>query len=318
MSHPYPDRRRFLAAAAVAGAAAAGGCAPGLATGSLGADGAARQVLPVLTTRAASGDGRTRPWFGAERAGRPTALRAELFPAEGLLAGRIAAIEPLDGEAFAAFAAASGDSQALLYTHGYNESFESALVSCAGLAAGIGFRGAPALFTWPSRAGLLDYGFDRESALWSRDALEDAIVALLRRSSGMTHLIAHSLGSHLMLEALRQVKLRHGDAYDPRIGAIVLAAPDIDLDLFGRLVGRLGDLLPRITVIVATNDRALAVSGRLSGAARVGAADRGALERFGVRVVDATEQAGGLLRHDVFLTSAEVRAVIARAISRAA
>ena len=34
------------------------------------------------------------------------------------------------------------------------------------------FHGETMLFAWPSRAKLLDYGYDRESAMWSRDALD--------------------------------------------------------------------------------------------------------------------------------------------------
>ena len=52
----------------------------------------------------------------------------------------------------------------LLYVHGYRESFESAAASAPQLADGIAFRGAPALFTWPSAASTLSYVSDRESA----------------------------------------------------------------------------------------------------------------------------------------------------------
>ena len=40
------------------------------------------------------------------------------------------------------------------------------------------------------------------------------------------------------------------------------------------------------------------------------------LEAPDVRVVDATQHAGGVLRHDAFLSNPEVRAVVRRAIER--
>ena len=44
----------------------------------------------------------------------------------------------------------------LVYIHGFNETFGSAATSYAKLISGIGFTGAPILFTWPSRGALLD------------------------------------------------------------------------------------------------------------------------------------------------------------------
>ena len=89
-----------------------------------------------------------------------------------------------------------------------------------------------------------------------------------------------------------------------RIGAVVLAAPDVDFDLFARTIERLGPDAKKITVISATNDRALAVSSRLAGGVlRAGAAERDRLEELGVRVADASEFAGGLINHDLFLSN---------------
>jgi esterase/lipase superfamily enzyme len=102
-----------------------------------------------------------------------------------------------------------------------------------------------------------------------------------------------------------------------RIGAVVLAAPDIDIDLFARGLERLGPDAKKITVISSTNDRALAVSSRLAGGiVRAGAADRERLEALGVRVADASEFGGGIINHDLFLSNKEVQQVVKRAIER--
>jgi esterase/lipase superfamily enzyme len=102
-----------------------------------------------------------------------------------------------------------------------------------------------------------------------------------------------------------------------RIGAVVLAAPDIDIDLFARGLERLGPDAKKITVISSTNDRALAVSSRLAGGIiRAGAADRERLESLGVRVADASEFGGGIINHDLFLSNKEVQQVVKRAIER--
>jgi esterase/lipase superfamily enzyme len=73
------------------------------------------------------------------------------------------------------------------------------------------------------------------------------------------------MGAWLVVEALRQLKLsRHGDALR-RINQVVLAAPDIDIDLFKRQIETIGPLAHPIIVLNSTDDRALAISRRIGG-----------------------------------------------------
>ena len=155
--------------------------------------------------------------------------------------------------------------------------------------------------------------------MWSRDALEDLLTAIAKTpSGGRIHIVAHSMGTLLTLETLRMLRASGGESAMERIGAVVLAAPDIDIDLFARGLERLGPDARKITVISSTNDRALAVSSRLAGGiVRAGAADRERLEALGVRVADASEFGGGIINHDLFLSNKEVQQVVKRAIERA-
>jgi len=128
-------------------------------------------------------------------------------------------------------------------------------------------------------------------------------------------IVAHSMGTMLTLEALRQLNARYGEAAADRIGAIVFASPDIDIDVFSSSIERMGPLARRITVITATNDRALELSSKLAGGVRrVGAAEKAQLERLGLRVIDASQQGWGLINHDLFLSNPDVRQVVRRAI----
>ena len=91
------------------------------------------------------------------------------------------------------------------------------------------------------------------------------------------------------------------------------------MDVFSSAISRIGPLAGKITVITSTNDRALALSGRLAGGmARVGAAENATIERLGVRVIDASDAGWGIINHDLFLSNAEVLKVIRRAIDTAA
>ena len=69
----------------------------------------------------------------------------------------------------------------------------------------------------------------------------------------------------LTLEAIRQIYDRHGGMVAERIGTVVFASPDIDMDVCSSSVQRIGQLASKITVITSTHDRALAVSSLIAG-----------------------------------------------------
>ena len=309
---------------------ALGGCA------SLGATGArydaasltAEPTLLVATTRKPVNGGRTKPWFGPERATRMTVGRAKLVPpdesrfslaAAGIGDWRLDGVEPVSGEV-SDLLTTGGGGDVLIYVHGFKQTFEAAALDAAHLADGIKFRGQTMVFSWPSKAGLFDYAYDRESAMWSRDEFERVLQsAVTTPGVGRVHIVAHSMGTMLTLESLRQLYARNGDAVTDKIGAVVFASPDIDMDVFSSAVVRIGPIGRKITVVAATNDRALALSGRIAGGmTRVGAAEKAAIERLGVRVIDASDAGWGIINHDLFLSNAEVRRVIRRSIDTSA
>ncbi|MGO4389657.1 alpha/beta hydrolase [Microvirga sp. 2YAF29] len=280
--------------------------------------------LLVATTRMPVGDPARKPWFSSERAPDMVYAEARLTPPSDSLIGSsewsIAKVDSITrNNAAQAFAQAALGRDLLLYIHGYRESFETAATSTIDLSEGIRFSGATGLFTWPSAASTFSYVADREAAMWSRDALEDLLTAMAQTpSGGRIHIVAHSMGTLLTLETLRMLRASGGPNAMERIGAVVLAAPDIDIDLFARGLERLGPDARKITVISSTNDRALAVSSRLAGGIiRAGAADRERLESLGVRVADASEFGGGIINHDLFLSNKDVQQVVKRAIERA-
>jgi esterase/lipase superfamily enzyme len=340
MSSQIVSRRILLRFGALAGVA---GLAPSLGacvTDDLGTGSAlpekqsALDVMPVLlvaTTRKPVGNPPRAPYFSSDRGRGLSFAEVRLSPPDRSLLGKVSSVITGDwtigavpksetGPAAAeAFAQAALGRDVLIYVHGYRESFESAAVSAARLSDGIRFRGVSGLFTWPSAAATLDYNYDRESALWSRDAFEDLLKALAASpSGGRINIVAHSMGTLLTLETLRMLRAEAGEAAMSRIGAVVLAAPDIDFDLFSNGVARLGPDVSKITVISATNDRALEISAALAGGVRAGAADRAKLEALGVRVADASDYGGGLINHDLFLSNPEVQGVVKRAIARGA
>jgi esterase/lipase superfamily enzyme len=321
------SRRTALRGLASAGTAlAVGGCAGLAANGPQfgAADIVARPTLLVATTRKPVNGARAQPWFGPERGRRTTIARATLTPPDqgrfslssiGLSDWSIASVEPAPQIGDLLGEATSGRNL-LIYVHGYNQTFEAAALDAARLSDGIKFSGETMMFSWPSRAKLLDYAYDRESAMWSRDALDQVLEDLLASPTiGRVNIVAHSVGTMLTMEALRQLQAKLGDYAGDRVGGVVFASPDIDMDVFTASVQRIGPLAGKITIITATNDRALAVSRWVNGSTtRVGAAEKAQLEKLGLRVIDASAQGWGIINHDLFLSNAGIRQVIRDAV----
>jgi esterase/lipase superfamily enzyme len=211
------SRRALLGGFMSAGTAIAlGGCAGLGATGarfdasSLSLD----PTLLVATTRKPVNGGRTKPWFGPERATNMTVARAKLVaPDESRLSlasvgfgdWRLDRLEPVSADV-GDLVAQAGGGDVLIYVHGFKQTFETAVLDGAHLSDGIKFRGRTMVFSWPSKAGLFDYAYDRDSAMWSRDEFERVLSALVSApGTGRVNIVAHSMGTMLSLESLRQL-----------------------------------------------------------------------------------------------------------------
>ncbi len=194
----------------------------------------------------------------------------------------------------------------LLYVHGFNTSYDELRFRLAQIVEDGRFGGVPVLFTWPSTNSLLDYGAAKESATVSRDALAKLIRQLTETPGvGRVHILAHSMGAWLTMEALRQDAIAGSPALAEKLGDVMLAAPDIDLNVFRQQLARID--ASHVFVLVAANDRALSLSRTLAGdRQRLGAmdpnnpADRAALEALGVRVYDLTREADIFVGHGAY------------------
>jgi esterase/lipase superfamily enzyme len=122
------------------------------------------------------------------------------------------------------------------------------------------------------------------------------------------------MGSMLTVEGLRQIYAHYGDRAADKMGAIVFASPDLDVDGFASSVRRMPRLAPKMTIVTAADDRALALAGRMAGGTRVGSAEKARLQALGLKVIDASGLGWGLLNHDLFLSNTHVQQVVASAI----
>jgi len=204
----------------------------------------------------------------------------------------------------------------LLYVHGFNTGLDEARFRLAQIVADGRFSGVASLFTWNSRGGLFNYESDKESATVSRDALEKILLNLAQTPGiGRVHILAHSMGAWLSMETLRAVAIAGHPDLDGRLGQVMLANPDIDLNVFRQQLARVGP--GHVSIFVANNDRALSISARIAGdRPRVGALDvskpedKAELDRLGVSVHDISSFSTDFVGHGAFAEAPDVVKII--------
>jgi esterase/lipase superfamily enzyme len=241
-------------------------------------------------------------------------------PATDFVARKVALLGQVDFDRWVRARAASlPKRRALVFVHGYNNRFDDAVFRFAQLVHDTNAAVVPVLFTWPSRANVLAYGYDRESASLSRDALEEVLVRLSRDPAvAEIDILAHSMGNWLLLETLRQMAIRNR-RLPAKISDVMLAAPDIDVDQFDNDIADMGVPRPRFTLFASKDDRALALSGWIWGSdVRLGAIDpeaepyKSRLARDNVTVYDLSRlRSDDSANHNKFVKSSEMVQIVA-------
>jgi esterase/lipase superfamily enzyme len=166
-----------------------------------------------------------------------------------------------------AHAAQGGRKRVLVFVHGFNNKFDEAVFRFAQIVHDSKSKAIPVLFTWPSRGeiALSAYTYDRDSANYSRDALEQLLVMLAQDPNvAEINVVAHSMGNWVTLEALRSRSIQRAAAPNrdraDKLKNALLVAPDVDVDVFRSQIQRMGPYRPRIELFVSRDDTALDAS----------------------------------------------------------
>jgi esterase/lipase superfamily enzyme/Tfp pilus assembly protein PilF len=201
-------------------------------------------------------------------------------------------------------AASAFPKQVVVFVHGFNVSFENALRRAAQIAYDLDFDGTPFLFSWPSRGSMWSYTSDRESAEIAVNHLKEFIEQIVAETQPTkVHLIAHSMGNVVLLNALEKIKLSRGTQPSFPFSEIILHSPDVDSDRFGQLMKAIDGLGANVTLYASKNDRALGLSGWIWGV--VGRAGAVPSVVPGVETIDVTAAGSSLLglNHDLYATN---------------
>lgn len=309
--------KRLLAVLLLATLAA---CATRPETGALAvidtpATDATRHDLLVVSTRAKSEEPDT--YFGAERGSEAHYAAISLSVPKDHTSGRIEWPDSFPGDPETSFTAVKAgylddgaamtrelnarltdlpkeDRAVFLFVHGYNTLFAEGVYRFTQVVHDSGFKGVPVFFSWASRGALTDYLFDLNSAMIARQALRQTLLDLAKSKTDHIFILAHSMGNQLLVETLLLMTPAERHLVSKKIEQVVLAAPDIDVDLFKAQLRQIGDPEKPLVLLVSRDDRALQLSSLLAGGKqRVGAyEDAEELANLGAIVVDLSEIEG--------------------------
>jgi esterase/lipase superfamily enzyme len=212
--------------------------------------------------------------------------------------------------------ARSQSDDAFVFIHGYNVSFDEALRRAAQLHHDLEFAGTPLLYSWPSHGSLLRYTQDEGNSSWSITHFERFLTDVRERTNvDRVHIIAHSMGNRVLLGALERMALA-GKFKDRRLGQILLAAPDVDVDEFrNRYVDTTVQAAEQVTLYISGADRALQASMHIHGYERLGLQRPDGLAMFpGVQLIDVSPVDTSLVGHSYYGSSSlllkDMRAIV--------
>lgn len=161
-----------------------------------------------------------------------------------------------------------------LFIHGVNNTFDEAVFRVAQMWHFAGRPGVPVCYTWPAgRGGAMGYFHDYDSSNFTVFHLKKFILALASSPEvHRLHIVAHSRGADVAVSALRELHIQcraggHDTCAELKLENLVLAAPDLDQDVFSQRLA-IEDLVAatgRTTVYLSRNDSLLRLSNWVFG-----------------------------------------------------
>ncbi|MDF1657332.1 MAG: alpha/beta hydrolase [Verrucomicrobiales bacterium] len=189
--------------------------------------------------------------------------------------------------------------EALLFIHGFNVAFDDAVRRTGQIAFDLDFAGVAMTYSWPSQASLTAYTIDEANAEWSIPHLTQFLMDLQENTEiDKIHVIAHSMGTRVLSYALANAK---DEGFDLDLHNVILAAPDIDADIFkDQILPKLGVATDKLTMYASSDDTALKLSQSIHGNSRLGLSGASLLVMNGMDTVNASGIDTSMLGHGYY------------------
>jgi esterase/lipase superfamily enzyme len=205
----------------------------------------------------------------------------------------------------------------LVFVPGFNTSFEDAAFRLGQIVFDMQYTGSPILFSWPSKpGGAFDYDYDRESAMFSRQPFLELLEVIQTAGVKQIYVVAHSMGNEIVVDALDQATRMKVEIR--KLSEIVLAAPDVDKDVFLKIGPALKEIADGVTLYASGSDKALLASMTKAQGPRAGQLYDGApILVPGIESVDATSLGSDMfaLNHSVYASNRSAIGDISRIIT---
>jgi esterase/lipase superfamily enzyme len=171
----------------------------------------------------------------------------------------------------------------------------------------LGFPGAPVFYSWPSQGTSFGYTFDESNVLWTQTNLKRFIAEFADRSSADSiYLVAHSMGNRALTGAVKEL-MQEKPQVRAKIREIILAAPDIDAEIFKRdIAPYIVTATPSVTLYSSSNDKALKASQEVNGYPRAGDSGSGLVVVPGIDTIDSSEAETDFVGHAYYAESKSI------------
>lgn len=225
--------------------------------------------------------------------------------------------------------------EVVLFIHGYNNSFDEAQFTIAGLWHFLGRQGVPVSYSWPAaHGGLFGYFIDRESGEYTIYHLKETLRLLFANPEiEKIHLIAHSRGTDVTTTALRELMIEERASGNIaretfKLENLILAAPDLDFGVISQrlMAEQFAAAIGQITIYTTQSDKALGFAQSLMSGVRLGRVKANNLtedEKLifsnveNVNIVESTS-AGSFIGHSYFQQNPAVSSDLIRVIQTSA
>lgn len=191
----------------------------------------------------------------------------------------------------------------LLFVHGFNVDFESALIRTSQIAYDMPFNGAVVAYSWPTQSGVTKYRGDEQINADSVQPFADFLKFLIAAVPPDTriNIVAHSMGNRLVMQAIGKLP---ADGRAP-LAHVALCAPDVGVSDFKLWIPSVLAQAQRVTLYASSGDTALTTSKWLHREQRAGDADPPLVVR-GVETIECSDIDFDFMGHSYYGSNVDV------------
>lgn len=166
------------------------------------------------------------------------------------------------------------DKEIMVYVHGTKVDFRNAAILASEVEHFGGRDFVSLAYAWPSHQNILSYvvGIDLQRARDSSGVLADTLSLLSRHTiAEKINILSYSAGCRVASKALAELRDRF-PYYNQnnlrqkfRIGSVIFAAADVEIDLFLERLSAAGELADQVVITVSDKDNALQAAKKYMG-----------------------------------------------------